>query len=186
MRIAKLPADVIGRPRVHYARDASYKVDCQSHRISRRLPVGRGNVGVSDRRLAAGRRRRAEHLAPLLSHARPGARRRHRRRRLRSLPALARRRRADARARPACLSLQHRRGAAFCPQGTRRGERSAASTSTIGSSTRCSRTASSRWSRSFTGICPRRSTTAAAGSIATLPTGSPSTRASCSASSTTA
>ncbi len=50
----------------------------------------------------------------------------------------------------------------------------------------CSRTASSPASRSITGICRRRSTTAAAGSIPTSPAGSPTTRASCSARSATA
>ncbi len=46
--------------------------------------------------------------------------RRHRRRRLRSLPALRRRRRADARAGAQRLSLQHRRGAAILPEGAAR------------------------------------------------------------------
>ena len=45
------------------------------------------------------------------------------------------------------------------PDGPRPGERSAGSTSTTGSSTSCSRTASSRSSRSTTGTCRRRSRT---------------------------
>ena len=49
----------------------------------------------------------------------------------------------------------------------RPGQRGGASISTAGWSTRCSPPASIRWSRSTTGTCRRRSTTAAAGSTAT-------------------
>ena len=61
------------------------------------------------------------------------------------------------------------------PDGARPRERRRASTSTIGSSTSCSRTASSRASRSTTGICRRRSRTRAAGRRARPPRRSSST-----------
>ena len=54
------------------------------------------------------------------------------------------------------------------------------------SSTLCARRASFHWSRFTTGTFRRRSTIAAAGSIATSPTGSPNTRRSCFARSTIA
>src|SRR5690348_15883127 len=73
-----------------------------------RIPVGLRHVGLPDRRFAAGRRCRREQLASLRAHAGPGARWRYRRRRLRPLPALARRRRVDARTGHARLSLQRR------------------------------------------------------------------------------
>ena len=87
-----------------------------------------------------------EHLAPLRAHARAGPRRRHRRRRLRPLPAHGRRRRADEAARPDGLPLQHRVGARAARR-PRRASTKPASASTSGWSTRCSPTASSRWRR---------------------------------------
>ena len=106
----------------------------------------------------------AEHLASLQSTRRGLTQRRHRRRRLRSLPPLPGRRGADARARLQGVSLQHRLGRVL-PDGTGRVNSARASTSTTGWSTRCSKPASSRCPRSITGISPPRSTIAAAGSI---------------------
>ena len=64
--------------------------------VSRRFPLGSSHLGLPDRRLSTGRRRRAQHLAPLRPHARQHRQRRDRRRRLRPLPPLQERRRADA------------------------------------------------------------------------------------------
>ena len=74
------------------------------------------------------------------------------------------------------VSLQHLRGAASCPQGT-----GAVNARGLDFYDRLvdallANEHRSRWSRSITGICRRRSTTAAAGSTATSPTGSPTTR----------
>lgn len=69
--------------------------------------MGSGDVRVPDRRLAAGGRRRRQHLAPLHAPAGQDRERRHRRRRVRSLPALGVRRRADALPGPGGVPLQH-------------------------------------------------------------------------------
>ena len=102
---------------------------------------GTATSALSDRRLAARRRRRSQHLAALLAHAEPRARRRHRRRRLRSLPALRRGRRADAHRSARTPIASASRGRASCRTDAARSTRPA-STSTTGWSTRCSRTAS--------------------------------------------
>ncbi len=57
---------------------------------------------------------------------------------------------------------------------------------TTGSSTGCSRGVSRRWPRSTTGTCRSRSRTRAAGPCATPPSGSPTTRRSCTTTSATA
>ena len=66
------------------------------------------------------------------------------------------------------------RGRGCSPTGRGRRTRPG-STSTSGSSTGCSSATSSRWPRSTTGTCRRRSRTRAAGSTATPSTASPST-----------
>ena len=69
---------------------------------------GCATLGLSDRRFAAGRWRRARASGSASAHTPgPDPRRRHRRCRLRPLSTLARRHRADARARAQRLSLQH-------------------------------------------------------------------------------
>ena len=119
----------------------------------------------------------SEHLAPLRAHPRADRRAA----RPATSPAIttaAARRRAAAWASSA--SNAYRFSIAWSrvlPAGRGAGESRRASPSTTGSSTRCSRTASSRWSPSTTGTCPPRSTIAAAGSTPTSPTGSPTTRA---------
>ena len=60
-----------------------------------------------------------EHLAPLRAHAGPHAGRRHRRRRVRPLPALARGRRADARAGAAAPTASASSWSRILPEGTR-------------------------------------------------------------------
>ena len=63
------------------------------------------------------------------------------------------------------------------PDGTGARERARPRLLSTASSTGCSTPASRLTRRSTTGTCPRRSTTAAAGSTATSPIGSPTTRA---------
>ncbi len=84
--------------------------------------MGRRDRVVPDRgRRRRGRKGRVD-LGPILRHARQGAERRHGSGRVRLLPPLPGRHRADARARPARLSLL-RRLAAHPPRGARPGQR---------------------------------------------------------------
>jgi len=69
--------------------------------------VGRLHVGLSGRRPPSRRRRGSEQLASLRTHAGPGERRRHGRRRLRPLSPLPVRRRFDAETGTDGLPLQH-------------------------------------------------------------------------------
>ena len=94
----------------------------KSYEFPAGVPLGRSDLGLSDRGVAARGRCRAEHLASLRAHARSHAARTHRRRGLRPLPAHEGRRPHDEAARAQCLSLQHRLGAHFS-FGSRRGER---------------------------------------------------------------
>ena len=102
----------------------------------RNVPVGYGHRVLPDR----GRRRRGRpgrlDLGHLHPRARPGARRRHRRRGLRPLPPLARGRRADGRPRGELLPLLDRL-AADPARRQGRGQPRRAWTSTTGSSTSC-------------------------------------------------
>ena len=68
-----------------------------------------------------------------------------------------------ARARASTPTASRSPGRGVLPDGSRPGSTRRASTSTTGWSTSCSAAASSRWSRSTTGTCRRRSRTRAAG-----------------------
>ena len=108
-----------------------------------RLRLGHRDRVVPDRRRRQRGRPRRERLGPLLRDARQGAERRHRRGRVRLLPPLPRRHRADARARPRRVPLLDRVAAGH-PDGPRGGQRRRGSTSTTASSTSCSATGSRR------------------------------------------
>ena len=102
--------------------------------------------------------------------------RRHRRRRLRPLRRYARRRRADG---ASSGSTRYRFSIAWSrvlPEGTRPGQRARARLLRAAGRRAAGERHRAATSRSITGICRPRSTTAAAGSIATSPTGSPTTR----------
>src|SRR5690242_21566537 len=80
---------------------------CFDDSFSRRLLVGRGDVGVSDRRIAAGGWRGTEHLASLFAYRGPHGEWIDWRHRVRSLSSLRGRRRAHARSWAERVSLQH-------------------------------------------------------------------------------
>ena len=91
-------------PRVHGARSNNVHLSF----LSEELPVGHGNLFLSNRgRVERGRQGRVD-LGSLRPHARPHHRRQQRRRGLRPLPSLAGRRGPDDVARPASLPLFHR------------------------------------------------------------------------------
>ena len=93
---------------------------------------------------------------------------------VRPLPPLRRGRRADGAARRRRLPVLGRPGRGSSrPAGAR--QRRPGSTSTTGSSTAARQRRRSRWPRSTTGTCRRRSRTTAAGSTGPPSTGSPST-----------
>src|ERR1051326_2665861 len=90
--------------------------------LPRPVPLGRGDLGLPGRGLAARGGGRSAHLAQRLPPPGPPRQRRHRRRGLRPLPPLSRGRAPHEGARPLGLPLQHRLGAGPSA-GHRGGER---------------------------------------------------------------
>ena len=150
--------------------------DVDANHLSARLPLGRRDLRLSDRRLAACRRRRPEHLAPLRAHARARA----------STATPATWPATTTGASRADVALMKELGlnayrfsiawARVLPEG--RGRVNPGGLGLLRAARRqaARQPASSRWRRSTTGTCRPRSTTAAAGSTPTWPTGSPTTR----------
>src|ERR1043166_1971033 len=104
---SRLTPAIVSPPRSHAGAWLPFLARRSPTPVSRGFSLGCVDVRLSDRGCPPRRRRRAEHLAPLLALAGVDEERRHRRRRLRPLPSVCRRRRVDPRPRPQRLSVQH-------------------------------------------------------------------------------